>query len=150
VPLPARPPSRTETELRALRGEIAGLRRMTAQHQYETRVLNARVLHLAPRRHGWLRYVVRDLETNPRTQYKVHLWGAVYWLANFPFVIALFFFAPGLWLKLGVFITLFYSIYANFSTDYGGMSSALAASGQVPLPVIPAEPPDQRRDIPGA
>ena len=91
-------------------------------------------------RHGWLRVVVKDLETNPHTQYKVHLAGAVYWLANFPLITALFFFAPALWLKLGIFITLIYSVYANFSTDYSGMSAAMAAfdDGAV-LPEIPLE-----------
>lgn len=81
----------------------------------------------APMRHGWLRFVIKDLETNPRSQYKVHLWGMWYWLANFPLVTCLFFLAPGLWLQLGIFITLIYSIYANFATDYGAMSAAMAA-----------------------
>jgi hypothetical protein len=27
----------------------------------------------------------KDLSTNPHTQYKVHMWGAIYWLINFPF-----------------------------------------------------------------
>ena len=89
---------------------------------------------------GWLRFIIRDLEVNPHTQYRVHLWGAVYWLVNFPAVTLLFFFAPGLWLKLGIFITLIYSIYANFATDYGAMSAALAAYGGDPLPEIPTEP----------
>jgi hypothetical protein len=90
-----------------------------------------------PMRHGWLRHVIKDLETNPRTQYKVHLYGAMYWLANFPLVTLLFFFAPALWLKLGIFITLVYSIYANFATDYGSMSAAISAFRQDPLPEIP-------------
>jgi hypothetical protein len=38
-----------------------------------------------------------------------------------------------------VFITLIYSIYANLATDYGGMSSAMAAKGSKPLPEIPLE-----------
>jgi hypothetical protein len=92
-----------------------------------------------PVRHGWLGLFIKDLETNPHTQYKIHLYGAIYWLINFPLVIALFFGAPGLWLKLGIFITLMYSIYANFTTDYGSMSSAMAAFGQDPLPEIPGE-----------
>lgn len=91
-------------------------------------------------RHGWLKHVIKDLEDNPHTQYKVHLYGVIYWLANFPLVTLLFFFAPALWLKLGIFITLVYSIYANFATDYGAMSAAMAAYGQPPLPEIPVEP----------
>ena len=114
-------------ELRLLRAEVAALRAHVAAH------------HPAVQRYGWLKHVISDLETNPRTQYKVHLYGSVYWLINFPLVAALFFLAPGLWLKLGVFITLVYSIYANFATDYGAMSAAMASFGQSPLPEIPAE-----------
>ena len=90
-------------------------------------------------RHGWLKFVIKDLETNPKTQYKVHLYGAVYWIINFPLVTALFFFAPALWLKWGIFITLIYSIYANFATDYGAMSAAMASFGQAPLPELPVQ-----------
>jgi hypothetical protein len=90
-------------------------------------------------RHGWLKFVVKDLETNPKTQYKVHLYGAVYWLINFPLVAALFFLAPAIWLKWGIFITLVYSIYANFATDYGAMSAAMASFGVSPLPEIPVQ-----------
>ena len=117
-------PPDAAAELRKIRAEIAALRGQQAQ---------ARI------RHGWARHLVSDLETNPHTQYKVHLWGVVYWLANFPAVTLLFFLEPALWLKLGIFITLVYSIYANFATDYGAMSAAMAAYG-TPLPEIPGEP----------
>lgn len=90
-------------------------------------------------RHGWVGLVVRDLETNPHTQYKVHLYGVIYWLTNFPLVVFLFFGLPALWLKLGIFITLMYSIYANFATDYGAMSAAMAAYGGESMPEIPLE-----------
>lgn len=120
------------TELERLRAEIAGLRgdvaRLHTAHQQ------------ASMRHGWLRHVVSDLETNPRTQYKVHLYGVIYWLINFPLICCLFFFTPTLWLKLGIFITLIYSIYANFATDYGAMSAAMAAFGDAPLPPLPDAP----------
>jgi hypothetical protein len=85
-----------------------------------------------------VRPVLKDLGTNPHTQYKVHLYGVIYWLANFPLVTLLFFLEPALWLKLGIFITLVYSIYANFATDYGAMSAAMAAF-QDPPPEIPLE-----------
>jgi hypothetical protein len=111
-------------EIRALRNELNGLRRATA---------HARI------RHGWLGYLVKDLETNPHTQYKVHFYGVIYWLINFPLICALFFFTPTLWIKLGIFITLIYSIYANFATDYGAMSAAMAAYSDTPLPEIPLE-----------
>lgn len=94
-------------------------------------------------RHGWLKLFIKDLETNPHTQYKVHFYGVIYWLVNFPAVALLFFFAPTLWLKLGIFITLIYSIYANFATDYGSMSAAMAAYAPEGggLPQIPLEGP---------
>lgn len=112
-------------ELRKLRAEVAAMRR---QHAAAVQL-----------RHGWLKHVVKGLETDPHVQYKVHLYGVIYWLVNFPLVAALFFLAPSLWLKLGIFITLIYSIYANFATDYGAMSAAMAAFGSSPLPEIPVE-----------
>jgi hypothetical protein len=69
------------------------------------------------------------------------MWGAIYWLINFPLICCLFFFTPTLWLKLGIFITLIYSIYANLATDYGAMSAAEAAFGEPQPPPIPLEPP---------
>jgi hypothetical protein len=83
--------------------------------------------YVAPIRHGWLKYFVHDLETNPHSQFTIHKWGAVYWLINFPVITWLYIFEPRLWLALGIFITLIYSIYANFATDYGAMSAAMAA-----------------------
>lgn len=102
----------------------------------ETAALRAHVL-LPRGGNSWMRHIVKDLETNPHTQYKVHFYGVVYWLINFPLVCYLFFFQPTLWLKWGIFITLVYSIYANFATDYGAMSAAMAAFGQGPLPELP-------------
>ena len=110
-------------ELRKLRAEIRAMRTQRASV----------AIH-----YPWLKHVVKDLETNPHTQYKVHYYGMLYWLVNFPAVTLLFFFAPGVWLKWGIFITLFYSIYANFATDYGSMSAAMAAFGSDPLPEIPS------------
>ena len=123
--------SMTETEtliaeVRQLRADVA---RLHAAHA---------PVHI---RHGWMNLVLKDLSTNPYTQYKVHMWGAIYWLINFPLVCCLFFLTPTLWLRLGIFITLIYSIYANLATDYGAMSAAEAAFGQPQPPPIPLEPP---------
>lgn len=115
-------------ELRLLRAEVRALRHHVA-------VLQPPVVM----RHGWLKHVIRGLEDDPHVQYRVHLYGAIYWLVNFPLVTCLFFLAPQLWLKLGIFITLVYSIYANLATDYGAMSAAMAAFGQSPLPEIPVQ-----------
>ena len=103
-------------EVRQLRADVA---RLHAAHT---------AVHI---RHGWMSLLFKDLSTNPYTQYKVHIGGAaIYWLINFPLICCLFFFTPTLWLKLGIFITLIYSIYANLATDYGAMSAAEAAFGQ--------------------
>jgi hypothetical protein len=94
-------------------------------------------------RHGWLKLIIKDLETNPHSQYTVHLYGAMYWLINFPLITALYVFEPHLWLALGIFITLIYSIYANFATDYGAMSAAMAAfndPGPEPVTGAPGPP----------
>ena len=117
-------------EVRQLRADVA---RLHAAHT---------AVHI---RHGWMNLLVKDLSTNPHTQYKVHMWGAVYWLINFPLICCLFFFTPTLWLKLGIFITLIYSIYANLATDYGAMSAAEAAFGKPQPPPIPLEPQLPRR-----
>ena len=65
-------------KLDELHAEIKALR----QEQATTR----RVISAAAMRHRWARHLVSDLETNPHTQYKVHLYGVIYWLINFPAV----------------------------------------------------------------
>ncbi len=121
------------TETQVLIAEVRQLRAEVAQlHTVQTAVRA---------RHRWMMLFFKDLSTNPYTQYKVHKWGAIYWLINFPLICGLFFFTPGLWLKLGIFITLIYSIYSNLATDYGAMSAAEAAFGEPAAPPIPLEPP---------
>jgi hypothetical protein len=90
-------------------------------------------------RHSWLKFALHDLEYNPKTQYKVHLVAAIYWVINVPVIAALYIKFPDIWLQVGLFITLIYSIYSNFATDYGAMSAALAAMQEQPLPEIPLE-----------
>jgi hypothetical protein len=120
-------------ELAALRAEVAALR--AAQGGGKPHGL--RVQRVG--RRAQFRLVVKDLEENPDTQYKIHRWGAMYWICNFPLIIWLFFFHQDIWVKVGVFITLIYSIYANLATDYGAMSSAMAAKGMQRPPEIPLE-----------
>lgn len=67
---------------------------------------------------------VKDLDENPKVQLRIHTVGFWYWTANFPLITYLFFFQPSLWLKYGLFITLIYSIYANWTSDYTGMSAS--------------------------
>lgn len=67
---------------------------------------------------------IEELDNNPHVQLKIHTVGFWYWTINFPIVAYMFFFQPAIWLKWGLFITLIYSIYANWTSDYTGMSSA--------------------------
>lgn len=76
-------------------------------------------------RHGWLRHIT-DIETNPRTQLVVHVWGQRFWIANVPVLTYLFFWQPRLFLSWGVFVTALYSLYANWSTDNGAASAIKA------------------------
>jgi len=103
-----------------------------------TEVTRLAVLARPDIRHGWVGHIAKDLATNPDTQYKVHLYGVVYWLINFPVIVYLFVFQRSAWDAIGIFITLIYSVYANLATDYGAMSSATAAKG-MRLPQIPLE-----------
>lgn len=67
---------------------------------------------------------VTNLDDNPKTQLRIHTVGFWYWTLNFPIVAYLFFFQPGAWMKWGLFITLIYSIYANWTSDYTGMAAS--------------------------
>jgi hypothetical protein len=62
-------------KLEELHAEIKALRHEQA--------VTRRIVSTAAMRHHWARHLVTDLETNPRTQYKVHLYGVIYWLINF-------------------------------------------------------------------
>ena len=118
-------------QLAAVVAELEQVRQQLAAAQRPHRLRVSRIGAHAPER---ARLVLRSVESDPDTQYKIHRWGAVYWLLNFPVIIWLFLFHQDLWLKVGIFITLIYSIYANLATDYGAMSSAMAAKGmQQPL-----------------
>lgn len=99
-------------------------------------------LHRAARggRHGWLRHVVKGLEDDPAVQVRVHKWASVYWLINFPVIAVLYFGFPTTWVSLGLLVNTFYSLYANFATDYGALSAAQAslhASEASRVPVVP-------------
>lgn len=67
---------------------------------------------------------VKNIDTNPRLQNKIHTFGFWYWTINFPLITYLFFFHQDIWIKYGLFITLIYSIYANWTSDYTGMSAS--------------------------
>jgi VIT1/CCC1 family predicted Fe2+/Mn2+ transporter len=88
-------------------------------------------------RHHWLSHIIHDLEYEPRVQRRIHLVAAWVWLVSAIPILILFFFFPEEWLAWGVLITLLYSLYANFSTDYSGISAAQAAMGTHPMPEVP-------------
>ena len=115
-------------EITALRAEVAALHAPEAPVRVRVRKVPGRV-----------RVAVTALESDPMVQYRVHRWGAMYWLANFPVFVYLFFWQRTFWDTAGVFVILMYSLYANLATDYGAMSAALAAQGRPPPPQIPLE-----------
>lgn len=85
-------------------------------------------------RHGPLKsvwHLVRNeahlLEFDPTTQWRLHRRMAWYWLANFPVVAVLFFGYPRLWVGVGLLLNTFYSLYANFATDFGAIPASYAA-----------------------
>lgn len=81
------------------------------------------------KRHPILRLVglfVKDIDENPKIQLRIHTIGFYYWTINFPLIAYMFFYQPSAWAKWGLFITLIYSIYANWTSDYTGMSSSQA------------------------
>lgn len=67
---------------------------------------------------------VHELDDNPHVQLKIHTFGFWYWTINFPIITWLFLFDQKWWLHWGLFVTLIYSIYANWTSDYTGMSSS--------------------------
>lgn len=71
-----------------------------------------------------LKLFIDNVDNNPKIQLKIHTLGFYYWTINFPLVAYMFFFEPKLWNTWGLFITLIYSIYANWTSDYTGMSSS--------------------------
>src|SRR6185437_11815664 len=67
---------------------------------------------------------INELDNNPKVQLRIHTAGFWYWTINFPLIVYMFFFQQAAWTKWGLFITLMYSIYANWTSDYTGMSSS--------------------------
>ena len=78
-------------------------------------------------RHLWLRVIVKDLETNPLAQYRVHLAAMWFWVFMTGVVTVVFFTESDLWARVSILYVILISHYANFATDYGAMSSAIAA-----------------------
>ena len=91
-------------------------------------------------RHGWMRLLFKDLSTNPYTQYKVHMWGAIYWLINFPAdLLPVFLHAHAMAQARDIYYANLFDL-RQLATDYGAMSAAEAAFGEPQPPPIPLEP----------
>ena len=81
-------------------------------------------------RHGWLRVFVRDVEGNPRTQYRIHMWAARFWAANAIAAVIVYVLAPALWSRISVLYLVLVSLYANIATDSGAMAAANASTDE--------------------
>jgi Na+/phosphate symporter len=92
-----------------------------------------------PLRHAWVKHILHDFEYNPVTQYKVHLAAMWVWTVSIVTVVCLFAFANRFWQIVSVLYLVCISLYANWATDYGAMSAALAAQQLPPLPEVPLE-----------
>jgi hypothetical protein len=121
----------------------------------EIRQLHAKVDLLQrsqlPRRHAWVKHILHDFEYDPRVQYKVHLAAMWVWTFSMITVVCLFTFANHFWQVVSVLYLVLISLYANWATDYGAMSAALAAQQESPLPEVPlethVEPPAEIAEI---
>ena len=72
----------------------------------------------------FFKHFISEIDEDARIQLRIHTVGFWYWTINFPIITYMFFFQGDMWLKYGLFITLIYSIYANWTSDYTGMSSS--------------------------
>src|SRR5215472_15169199 len=100
--------------------------------------------HHFPLRHGWLKFVIKDFETNPRLQYRIHMTFTYLWLVNMAGALSVYLFAQGLWQKASVLYLVLVSLYANFATDYGAVSAAIAAGTATHVPPEDRKPDEGR------
>ena len=70
----------------------------------------------------------RRLEGDPKTQYMWHKWAMRFWVVNAVVMVAVFTFAPSVWMRVSVLYLVLVSLYANAATDFGAMSAAEAAA----------------------
>jgi len=69
----------------------------------------------------------QKFEDDPKFQAKFHIVATYFWLVNMIVVPFVFVFAKGFWNNYSVFYILVASLYANFATDYDGVSSSEAS-----------------------
>ena len=79
------------------------------------------------RARGWVARGINAMQYDPHTQWRYHIFMSWLWLASAVPILVLFFGFPSEWLRWGVFITLMYSLYANFVSDFTGVHAAWSA-----------------------
>lgn len=78
--------------------------------------------------HHWLVVrIAQHFNADPHFQYRLHLVATYLWLANMLTAVVVFVFAQGFWSRFSVLYLVLVSLYANFATDYDGVSSSEAA-----------------------
>jgi hypothetical protein len=94
--------------------------------------------HSSAQRHAWVISLLGTLsrdktrfEEDADLQFKIHKIFAYIWLVNIVAALCVFFLAPGIWASASVLYLVIVSLYANFATDYGAVSAALAARGNI-------------------
>jgi hypothetical protein len=75
-----------------------------------------------------IRVIVRGIEGNPRTQYKLHRAMSRVWLACMVITVPVVIFAPAFWVKIGILLVAELSYYANWTGDQGAMAAANAST----------------------
>jgi hypothetical protein len=76
------------------------------------------------------RSLLRNLEGNPRTQYRVHKVMARFWVANALVVTLVYFLATPVWGRASIYYLALISIYANWTGDQGAMAAADACTDE--------------------
>jgi hypothetical protein len=74
--------------------------------------------------------VIREIEGDPATQYKIHKVMARVWVVMTPIAIAVCVFAPAIWLKVSIIYVVVISHYSNWAGDAGVMAAADAATDE--------------------
>lgn len=72
--------------------------------------------------------MLRRVEGDPDTQYRVHRFMSRVWIVMTPVAIAVCVTFPGIWVKVSIVYVVIISHYANWAGDCGSMAAANAAS----------------------
>lgn len=77
--------------------------------------------------HNLIARLCKRLEVDPTIQYKIHVWASRAWVVNMACAILVFFLLPSIWASASILYLVLVSLYANWATDFDGISSSLAA-----------------------